>query len=162
MCSNYRPSFVYFFLQEILLCLKLNKPKGFQKTITSVFAGIKSLHQCLKATVSPDQNIWNSIVLVVATNSFHDDFNPHVSRLLGQRREKIIHKIQSVLAFTEKRILSKKTIRLPANLAHMSKNNRYRHKQIVIYEYGCYNYHKIKQFRQDCKLLDFWLLKRKV
>lgn len=46
-------------------------------------------------------------------------------------------------------------------LAHMSKNKNQNHKITETSQNKCFNYYKMGNFEQDCRMLDYRLLKKK-
>ena len=83
MCSETGPSVVYSILQELLTYPKINKPKSFEKFVTSVFSEIQFLCNCLRAAITPNIDIWDSIAIIVVFDSLHEDFDLITSGLLG-------------------------------------------------------------------------------
>ena len=63
---------IYSILQELFNHPKVNKPKRYKKTITSVFANVQMLTKQLKAAFMPDHNIYNSIAIVIAFDSIYN------------------------------------------------------------------------------------------
>lgn len=110
VCSQVGPSVVYSILQELLTYPKINKPKGFKKPVTSIFAKVRFLVKRLRTAVTPNKDIWDSIAVVVATESLHDDFEHVTSGLLGQGGEKSIDEIQSMLSSAEAKFVSKRAV----------------------------------------------------
>ena len=99
----------------------------------------------------------------MAIDSLHKEFNLIISGLLGQGGDKIIDKIQQILSFIKVKFISKQEVGITINLAHMSKNNKlsYSQKQKATLNDKYYNCHKIKHFRQDYRMQNFKLAKRK-
>ena len=94
MCSQIRPAVVYLILQELIMYSKINKPKSFEKSVTSFFSETGLFYYCLRANIILNKNIWDRITIVVAINSLHKDFDPIIFRLLGQEKDRIIDKIR--------------------------------------------------------------------
>ncbi len=151
---------MYSILQELLIYPKINRPKAFEKPVISIFAEVRFLVKRLRAAVTPNKNIWDSIAVVVATESLHEDFEHVTSGLLGQRGEKSIDKIQSILSSAEAKFVSKRAVRVTANLAHMSKNSGQKRKAKATSEDECFNCHKMGHFGRDCKFPDYRLKKK--
>lgn len=61
--------------------LKIIKPKGYEKSITSVFADIQILIKQLKAALTPGHNIYNNIAIIVTLHFIHNDFVTKTSSL---------------------------------------------------------------------------------
>lgn len=162
VCSQVGPGVVYSILQELLTYQKLNKPKGFEKLVTSIFAEVQFLVKQLRAAVTPNKDIWDSIAVVVATKALHKDFEHVTSGLLGQGDDKSIDEIQSILSSAEAKFLSKRAVGVTADLAHMSRNNSHKRKlPIATSEDECFNCHRMGHFSRDCKYPDYRLMKKK-
>lgn len=114
----------------------------------------------MRAAVTPNKDIWDSIAVVVATESLHKDFEYVTSGLLGQDGEKSIDEIQSILSSAEAKFVSKRAIGVTANLAHMSRNSSQKRKSTATSEDECFNCHRIGHFSQDCKFPDYRLKKK--
>ena len=157
------PGVIDLILQKLLTYPKINKPKGFEKTITSVFSKVRFLCNCLRVAIIPNKDIWDSIAIVMVIDSLHKDFNLITSGLLGQREDKTIDKIQQILFSAKAKFISKQKVGITANLAHMSRNNKpsYSQKQKTTLNDESYNCHKIEHFGRDCRMQDFRLAKRK-
>lgn len=67
VCSQVVLGVIYSILQELLIYTKLNKPKGFEKPVTSIFAEIWFLVKWLRTVVTSKNDIWDNIAVVVAT-----------------------------------------------------------------------------------------------
>ena len=57
VCSQTGPGVVYSILQELLTYPKINKPKGFEKSVTSFFSEVRFLCNCLRAAITPNKDI---------------------------------------------------------------------------------------------------------
>lgn len=97
---------VYSIFQELLNYPRNNKPKGFEKPVMSVFANVRFLIKRLRAAITPERDIWDSIAIVVALDSLHDDFEATTASML-ERGDKTIEEIQQILALTEAKLVSK-------------------------------------------------------
>lgn len=159
MCSQVKSEVVYAILQELLTYSKINKPKGFDKSVMSHFFKVRVLVKQLRVAVMLNRDIWDNITIVVATDIQHKEFDHVTSELLGQRGEKIVTKIQSLLSSAIAKFLNKRAIGVMAELAHMSKNSSYKRK--VTSEDKYFNCHKMGHYGKDCKYLDYRLLKKK-
>lgn len=73
-CSQVDQRVVYLILQELLDYTRNNKPKRFEKPVMSIFADVRFLIKQLRDDITPGRDIWNSITIVVALNSLHDNF----------------------------------------------------------------------------------------
>ena len=61
---------MYLILQELLNYPRCNKAKGFEILVMSIFANVRFLIKQLRAAITLEQDIWDSIAIVVAFNSF--------------------------------------------------------------------------------------------
>ncbi len=159
VCSHFGPGVVYLIFQELSTYPKINRPKEFEKPVTSIFAEVRFLVKQLRAAVTPNEDIWDSIAIVVATESMHEDFEHVTSGLLGQGGEKSIDEIQSILSSAEAKFVSKRAVGVTADLTQMSRNSGQKHKAIVTSENECFNCHKMRHFGRDCKFPDYRLKK---
>lgn len=114
-----------------------------------------------RAAVIPNKDIWDSIIIVVATDALHDEFNHVTSGLLGQGGEKSVAEIQSLLSSAEAKLLSKRAISMIADLAHMVKNSGHKRKTTVTSKNECFNCYKMGHYGRDCKYPDYRLLNKK-
>lgn len=110
LCSETGLGVVYSILQELLTYPKINKPKGFNKSVTSVFVDVQFLCKRLRAAITPNKDIWDSIAIVVAIDSLRKDFDLVTAGLLGQGGDKAINKIQQILALAEAKFISKRAV----------------------------------------------------
>lgn len=81
-CAQVGQGVVYSILQELLNYPQINKPKGFEKPVMSIFADIRFLIKRLRAAITPNRAIWDSIAIVVALDSLHDDFKTTTTSML--------------------------------------------------------------------------------
>lgn len=58
------------------------KPLKYEKKAITIFAEVKQLLQCLQSAVTEHYIIWDSITLVVALDSLHDNFKMTTMPLL--------------------------------------------------------------------------------
>lgn len=115
-CSQVGQGVVYSILQELLNYPRNNKPKGFEKPVMSIFADVRSIIKRLRAAITPDCDIWDSIAIVVALDPLHDDFEATTASML-ERGDKSIEEIQKILASTEAKLVSKRTTGMTGDLA---------------------------------------------
>ncbi len=140
---------------------KVNKPKRFEKSVTSHFSEVGVLVKQLRVAVTPNRDIWDSITMVVATDALHEEFEHVTSGLLEQEGEKSISEIHSILSSAEAKLLSKKAIGATTELAHMSRNNNQKRKATTTNNDECFKYHKMGYFGRDWRMPDYRLLKKK-
>ena len=119
----------------------------------SIFADVRFLIKRLHISIALDRNIWDNIAIVVALNSLHNDFSTTTKSIL-KRGDKIINKIQQILAFTEVKFISKHITGSTEDLAMMSKSrNLTKRKASSKDKY--FNYRKLGHWRRDCTLPDY-------
>lgn len=94
-------------------------------------------------------------------NILHKKFKYATSQLLGQRGKKSINKIYFILLFAKAKFLSEKAVEAIIKLTYILKNNNQKCKTIAINKNKCLNCYKIENFRQNYKILDHKLLKKK-
>lgn len=82
VCSQVGQGVVYSILKELLNYSRVVKPLGYEKKATTIFAEVKQLVQRLQSAVTEHRTIWDSITLVVALDSLHDDFEMTTAPLL--------------------------------------------------------------------------------
>lgn len=92
VCFHVGQGVVCSIFQELFNYPKVNKPKKYEKTITSIFADVQILTKRLRAALTPNRNIYNSIAIVIALNSIHNNFETKTSSLL-ETGNKTIDKI---------------------------------------------------------------------
>lgn len=161
VCSQVRLGIVYAILQELLIYSKINKSKSFDKSVTSHFSEVEVLVKWLRATVTPNRDIWDSITIVIATVALHDEFDHVISGLLGQGGEKSVTEIQSLLSSAKAKLLSKRAIVVTVNLTYMSRNSSHKRKTIATSKDKCLNYHKMRHYRKDCRYPNYKLYNKK-
>lgn len=74
VCSHIGQGVMYLIFQKLFDYTKITKPKGYDKTITSVFANVRILTKHHKAALILNRIIYNAIV--IAFDSIYDDFEP--------------------------------------------------------------------------------------
>lgn len=111
---------VYSILKELLNYPRVVKPLGYEKKATSIFADVKQLVQRLQSAVTKQRTIWDSITLVVALDSLHDDFEMTTAPLLHSG-DKDLEEIQQIVTSTEAANLAKRVTGQTADLAMMTK-----------------------------------------
>lgn len=102
-----------------------------------IFADVYFLIKCLQVAITPNQDIWDSIANIVALNFLHDDFKTTTTNML-KRKDKIINKIQQILASTKAKFISKHGTGVTGDLAIMSQEQNSR-KQKASSNNKCYN-----------------------
>lgn len=150
-CSQVGQGVVYSILQELLNYPRNTKPKGFEKSVMSIFADVRFLVKRLRSAITPNRDIWDSIAIVVALDSLHHDFETTTTSML-ERGDKTIEEIQQILASAEAKFISKRATGVTADLA-MSSRGKNAGKRKATSEDRCYNCHKFGHFGRDCKVL---------
>lgn len=107
---------VYSILQKLFNYSRNNKPKDFEKLITSIFANVRFLIKRLQLAIIPTQDIWNSIVIIMVFNSLYNNFKATTTSML-EHKNKIIKEISRILALTEVKLLSKCMTGITGDLA---------------------------------------------
>lgn len=80
---------MYLILQELLNYPKINKPKGYDKSVMQIFAEVRYLCKRLRMAMTLVRNLWDTIAIVIAVDTLHDDFEITVTSLL-ESGDKII------------------------------------------------------------------------
>lgn len=115
------------------------------------------LTKWFKAPLTPNRDIYNSITIVIAFDSIHDDFETKTSSLL-KTGDKTIDKIQQILYSAEAKNFSKQATGVTNNVAmsfrgpQVGYNNNYslEEKQKANSNEQCFNCHKMGHFGRDC------------
>ena len=129
---------------------RVAKPLGYEKKAITIIAEVKQLVQRLQSTVIKQRTIWESITLVVALDSLHDDFEMTTVPLLHSD-DKDLEEIQQIVTSTEAAKLAKRAVGATTNLAMMAKK-----KQLEKYpakpktNKECFNCRKKGYYARDC------------
>ena len=100
VCSQVGQGVVYSILKKLLNYFWVVKLLGYEKKVTTIFAEMKQLVQRLQSTVTKNRTIWDSITLVIALDSLHDNFEMN-TRLLLHSGDKDFKEIQQIVTSTE-------------------------------------------------------------
>ena len=123
VCSQVGQGVVYSILKELLNYPRVAKPLGYEKKATTIFAKVKQLVQRLQSAVTEQRTIWESITLVVALDSPHDNFEMTTAPLLYSGN-KDLEEIQKIVMSTEAANLAKRAVGATTNLARMAKKKQ--------------------------------------
>lgn len=86
----------------------------------SIFTNVKFLIKQLRAAITLDRNIWDSIAIVIVLNSLHDKFKTITASIL-ECSDKSIMEIYRILAFTKAKLVSKQTTGMTEKLTMLYK-----------------------------------------
>lgn len=93
---------IFSLVRELLNYPRLNKQQGFEKPTFQIFGEVKQIMRRLQAAVKDEQTLLDSIALVVALDSLHDDFDSVIFMILCAG-DKNIDEIQQILMSAEAR-----------------------------------------------------------
>ena len=82
ICTEVGQGVVYSILQELLHYPKITKPKGYEKPVMQIFAEVKYLCKRLRSAMTPGRDLWDTIAIVIALDSLHEDFDTTTASLL--------------------------------------------------------------------------------
>lgn len=130
-------------------------------TITSIFADVRLLTKCLRAALTSNSNIYDSIAIVIPLESIHDDFDTKTSSLL-ETGDKTIDEIQQILCSAKAKNLSKRATGItgdPAMAFRGSGGQQYSAqysgtKRKANSDEQCYNFNKFGHYGRDCNQPD--------
>lgn len=147
-CSQIGQKIIYSILQELLNCPYVNKPKEFEKSVESVFTNICFLVKWLRLAITPNQDIWDSIVIVIILNLLYNNFETTTNNML-KSGNKTIDKIQQILASAKAKFISKWATRVTKDLAMLSQRMIGKRKATSNNRY--FNCNKLKHFGRNCR-----------
>lgn len=122
ICTEIGQGVVYSILQELLNYPKINKPKGYDKPVMQIFAEVRYLCKRLRAAMTPGRDLWDTIAIVIALDTLHDDFDTTTASLL-ETGDKTIDHIQSILQLKGAKNLSKRATGDIGDLAMAFRDN---------------------------------------
>lgn len=73
--------------------------------------------------MTPDQDFWDMIAIVIALDTLHDNFET-IKTSLPESRDKTINQIQSILQLKKAKNISKQVTTATGNLIMAFKDNR--------------------------------------
>lgn len=112
----------------------------------STFADIRFLIKRLQVAIISNRDIWDSIVIIVAHDSLHNDFESTTTTIL-ECGNKTINKIQQILASAEAKLISKQATGVIAELAMLSKGHIKRKAALDNKSFNC---EKMGHFGKNC------------
>lgn len=99
--------------------------------------------------MTPGRDLWDTIAIVIALDSLHEDFDTTIASLL-ETGDKTIDQIQSILQSKEAKNLSKRATGSVGDLAMAFRDG----KRKANTDDKCYNCHKLGHFGRDCLFPD--------
>ena len=149
ICSEVGHGVVYSILQEVLNYPRVNKPKGYDKPVMQIFAKVCYLCKRLRTAMTPNRDLWDTIAIVVALDTLHDDFDTTTASLL-ETGDKTIDEIHSILQSKEAKNISKRTTGGTGDLAMAFRDNTNSFKRKANSHEECFNCHELGHFGRDC------------
>lgn len=96
--------------------------------------------------MTPDQDLWDIIAIVIALDTLHDD--QIIKTSLPESRDRTINQIQSILQLKKAKNMSRQATTATGDLIMAFKDNGGQNEKANRDE-KCYNYHKLGHFRRD-------------
>ncbi len=159
ICSEVGQGVVYSILQELFHYPSITKPKGYEKPVMQIFAEVRYLCKRLRTAMTPNRDLWDTIAIVIAFDSLHQDFDTTTASLL-ETGDKSIDEIQSILQSKEAKNRSKRATGDTGDLAMAFRDKGSSAKRKATSEDEYYNCHKYGHFGRDCFLPDKRLANR--
>ena len=147
VCTEVGQGVVYLILLELFHYPSNNKPKEYEKPVMQVFAKVKYLCKRLRSAITPGRDLWDTIAIVIAFDSLHQDFDTTTASLL-ETGDKSIDEIQSIFQSKEAKNLSKRATGDARDLAMAFRDKGSKRKANSNDE--CYNCQKFGHFGRDC------------
>lgn len=115
-----------------------------------IFTEVRYLCKRLRIAMTPGRDFWDTIAIVIALDTLHNDFDTTTASLL-EMGDKTIDQIQSNLQLKKAKNISKRTTDAVGDLAMAFRDNGAPKRKANSNE-ECYSYHKLGYFRRDCPL----------
>ena len=96
ICTKIGQGVVYLIFQELLNYPKINKPKGYNKSVMKIFAEVKYLYQRVQTAMTLGRDFWDTIAIVIALDTLYNNFKTSTTSLL-KSEDKMIDQTQSIL-----------------------------------------------------------------
>lgn len=96
ICIKVGQGVVYLIFQKLLYYLKITKPKEYKRLVMQIFEEAIYLYICFYLAMTPRNDLWNIIVIVIALDLLYKDFDITNASLL-ETGNKIVDQIQSIL-----------------------------------------------------------------
>ncbi len=151
ICSEVGQGVVYSILPELLHHPAANKPKRFDKPIVEIFAEVRYLCKRIKAAMTERRDLFNTIAIVIALDTWHNDFDTTIASML-ETGDKSIDEIFTIIQSKETKFKNKQST---GNIGDTSMAFRAPpHKRKATYDDLCYNCHQKRHFGRDYNLPD--------
>lgn len=147
ICTEISQRVVYSISQELFHYSKVDKQKDYKKPIMWIFVKVKYFYKRLQTAITLRRHLWNTIAIVIALNSLHENFDTTIASFL-ETGDKTIDQIQSILQFKKVKNISKQgIIRGASNFAIAFRAKEPKKKANNNNE--CYNCYKLKNFGRN-------------
>lgn len=87
-----------------------------------IFAEVQYFCKHFQTAMTPEQDLWDMIAIIIILNTLYNNFDTTIARLL-ETKVKLIDQIQSILQLKEVKNISKQTTRVVEDLAITYKKN---------------------------------------
>lgn len=82
ICIEVGQRIVYLILKNLLYYPKIIKSKGYGMPIMLIFVKVKYFYKCLHIAMMPNQDLGNTIVIMIVHDSLYKDFDMATANLL--------------------------------------------------------------------------------